>query len=69
LPVPHGGHEAPPQSTSVSVLSRTEFVQVATLHRPWEQMPPEQSVPAVHALPIPQALHEAPPQSTSVSSP
>jgi hypothetical protein len=63
-----GAHTGPPQSTSLSVPFFVPSPQVAGVHRPREQKPPEQSAPVLHALPSLQA-GQLPPQSLSVSVP
>jgi hypothetical protein len=70
-PVPHFGHDAPPQSTSVSVPFLTTSVQVAALHVSGEpeHTPLWQSLPTAHVAPVPHFGQLAPPQSTSVSVP
>jgi hypothetical protein len=71
LPFAHLPHEAPPQSTSVSLPFLTESEQVPVWHLSGEpeQTPLWQSLPAAHVLPSTHLPQDAPPQSVSVSLP
>src|SRR5581483_2670265 len=70
LPVAHFGHEAPPQSTSVSVPSFMASVQDTTaVHTPLWHRFEEQSELTPHCLPLAHLPQTGPPQSMSVSCP